>query len=104
MGVAIFAGRWDIGQGNVPAIPRVVVREVRDLGKTGRGQGMVSEVRDLGRTGRGQGMGKGVMVKVLGTKVHVSIVGRWGTRLQSAKTHVLLRRCRSLRLQVPKVR
>ena len=88
MGVAIFAGRWDIGPGNVPAIPRVVVREVRDLGKTGRGQGMV----------------KVGMVRVLGTKVHVLIVGRWGTRLQSAKTHEPLRRCRSLRLQVPKVR
>ena len=91
MGVAIFAGRWDIGPGNVPAIPKVVVREVRDLGKTGRGQGMVREVRDLGRTGRGQGMGKGVMVKVLGTKVHVSTAIKLDIKQQSARMRELLR-------------
>ena len=110
MGVAIFAGKWGIGPGNVLATPRDLVREVRAvraLVRTGKIQAnpvLVREVRDLGRTGRGQGMGKGVMVKVLGTKVHVSIVGRWGTRLQSAYTHKLLRRRGSLRLQVQKVR
>ena len=98
MGVAIFAGKWTIGPGNVLATPRDLVREaravrdlvrtgrvqansglvreVRDLVRTGRGQakvGMVREVRDLVRTSRGQaqvGMVWGEMVKVLGTKVH----------------------------------
>jgi len=104
MEVAILAGSLGIGPGNAPAILREEARVARGLGKAGRGQGTVREVRDMVRVGRGQGMVKVVVVRVLGTKVHALIVGRWGTRLQSAYTHELLRRCRSLRLQVPKVR
>ena len=65
-------------------------REVRVLVRTGRGQvqvGMVREVRDLVRTGRGQaqaGMVRGEMVKVLGTKVHVSTASKLDIRQQSA--------------------
>ena len=93
MGVAIFAGKWGIGPGNVLATLRDLVREareVRDLVRTGRVQansGLVREVRDLVRTGRGQakvGTVKVVMVKVLGTKVHVSIASKLDIRQQSA--------------------
>ena len=90
MGVAIFAGKWGIGPGNVLATLKEKVREVRGLVRTGRGQvqvGMVREVRDLVRTGRGQaqvGMVRGEMVKVLGTKVHVSTSSKLDTRQQSA--------------------
>ena len=90
MGVAIFAGKWGIGPGNVLATLREKVREVRGLVRTGRGQvqvGMVREVRDLVRTGRGQaqvGMARGEMVKVLGTKVHVSTASKLDIRQQSA--------------------
>jgi hypothetical protein len=60
------------------------------LVRTGRVQansGLVREVRDLVRTGRGQakvGTVKVVMVKVLGTKVHVSTASKLDTRQQSA--------------------
>jgi hypothetical protein len=90
MGVAILAGRWTIGLGNVLATRRDLVREVRDLVRTGRVQaksGLVREVRDLVRTGRGQaqvGMVRGEMVKVLGTKVHVSTASKLDIRQQSA--------------------
>ena len=90
MGVAIFAGKWGIGPGNVVATLRENGREVRGLVRTGRGQvqvGMVREVRDLVRAGRGQaqvGMVKVEMVKVLGTKVHVSTASKLDIRQQSA--------------------
>ena len=85
MGVAIFAGRWGIGPGNVPTL-REKVWEVRGLVRTGRGQvqvGMVREVRDLVRTGRGQaqvGIVRGEMVEVLGTKVHDSTASKLDIR------------------------
>ena len=90
MGVAIFVDNLGIGPGNVLATLREEVREVRDLVRAGRVQanlGLVREVRDLVRTGRGQaqvGMVKGEMVKVLGTKVHVSIASKLDIRQQSA--------------------
>ena len=86
----LFAGKWGIGPGNVLATPREKVREVRDLVRTDRGQvrvGMVREVRYFVRTGRGQakaGMVRGEMVKVLGTKVHVSTASKYDIRQQSA--------------------
>ena len=49
MGVAIFAGKWGIGPGNVLATLREEVREVRDLVRAGRVQanfGLVKGVRD----------------------------------------------------------
>ena len=93
IGAAIFAGKWTIGPGNVLATFRDLVREVRevrDLVRTGRVQansGLVREVRDLVRIGRGQaqvGMVRGEMVKVLGTKVHVSTASKLDIRQQSA--------------------
>ena len=90
MGVAIFAGRWGIGPGNVLTTLRGKVREVRVLVRTGRGQvqvGMVREVRDLVRTGRGQAkvdMVRVETVRVLGTKVHVSTASKLHIRQQSA--------------------
>ena len=93
MGAAIFVDNLGIGPGNVLATPRDLVREVRAvraLVRTGKIQAnsvLVREVRDLGRTGRGQaqgGMVKVVMVKVLVTKVRVSTATKWDTRQQSA--------------------
>ena len=90
MGVDISAGKWGLGPGNVLATPRDLVRAVRALVRTGKIQAnpvLVREVRDLGRTGRGQdqgGMVKVVMVKVLVTKVRVSTATKWDTRQQSA--------------------
>ena len=71
MGVAIFAGKWGIGPGNVLATLREEVREVRDLVRAGRGQAKL-------------GMVEVVMLKVLGTKVHVSTASKLDTKQQSA--------------------
>ena len=93
IGVAIFVDNLSIGPGNVVATPRDLVREaraVRDLVRTGRVQaksGLAREVRDLVRTDRGQaqvGMVRDKMVKVLGTKVHVSTASKLDIRQQSA--------------------
>ena len=90
MGVAIFAGRWGIGPGNVLATLREKVREAMDLVRAGRVQanlGLVREARDLVKTGRGQarvGVVRVEMVKVLDTKARVSTASKLDIKQQSA--------------------
>jgi len=78
MGVAIFAGNLGIDPGNVPATPREGVRVVRVLVRAGRGQANL-------------GLVKVVMVKVSGTKVHVSTANKLDIKQPSALMHELLR-------------
>ena len=78
MEVAIFAGNLGIGPGNVSATPREEVRVVRVLVRAGRGQANL-------------GLVKVVMVKVLGTKVHVSTANKLDIKQQSAQMRELLR-------------
>ena len=103
MGVAIFVDNLGIGPGSVPATLREEVRAVRDLVSLIHSTHLVRVVRGMVRTGRGQRMVKVVMGKVLGTKVHASTASKLGIRQLSARTHVWLRR--SLRwVQVPRFR
>ena len=77
MGAAIFAANLGIGPGNVLATPR----------EEEKGKGLV-------RAGRGQanlGLVKVVMVKVSGTKVHVSTANKLDIKQPSALMHELLR-------------
>ena len=75
---------------NVPATLREEVRAVRDLAKVGTVQanlGLGKVVRVWVRAGRGQarlGLVKVEMVKIFGTKVHVSTASKLDIRQQSA--------------------
>ena len=92
MEVAIFAGNLGIGPGNVPATPRELVRVVRVSVRAGRGQANL-------------GLVEVVMVKVSGTKVHVSTANKLDIKQPSALMHELLRSPRlgqKSRLVVPR--
>ena len=108
MGVAIFAGKWSIGPGNVLANLREKVRE-KGFGKNWQGPGSGGYGKGgkgfgknwqspsqfgFGKGGKGfgknwqgpgqGGYGKGGNGEGFGTKVHVSIASKLDIRQQSA--------------------
>ena len=90
MGVAIFVDNLGIGPGNAQATPKEGKKE-KGLVRAGRGQTNMGMVKVMERVLVGKVLVVKVMVKVLGTKVHVSIAIKLDIDQQSARMRDLLR-------------